>query len=311
MNKSDLLTLLESEKKSLLKSVSDKNKNNVIGIFEAAGILKRDSATPVQKKSEPLEPKSSRPDFVEMDAKSNGGVYDVSPRKTNEQPMISKKQESSQQETKKTSKKPADAKPNTTDKDVVNDNKDTKEHIKEPETNTTENEDASNNSKVIDMNSGYPEIQLTEELKGIDEKDLGDTISKTDLDAIMNAGNDAKSDVYRNLLLIKKDDVGGSDKYDCFTTGKGGTKFTKGEVPSKYIEKYYTQLDEKTRTDTGDVYIIFGSKLKGNEEKNQVTTLPSDSEKYIIYTNNPSDGSEYITILTQSEFDVLFHMVRE
>ena len=98
MNKSDLLTLLESEKKSLLKSVSDKNKNNAIGIFEAAGILKRDSATPVQKKSEPLEPKSSRPDFLEMDAKSNGGVYDVSPRKTNEQPMISKKQESSDEE---------------------------------------------------------------------------------------------------------------------------------------------------------------------------------------------------------------------
>lgn len=44
------------------------------------------------------------------------------------------------------------------------------------------------------------------------------------------------------------------------------------------------------------------------KKKNQVTTLPSDSEKYIIYTNTPSDGSEYITILTQSEFDVLFHM---
>lgn len=298
MNKSDLLTLLESEKKSLLKSVSDKNKNNVIGIFEAAGILKRDSATPVQKKSEPLEPKSSRPDFLEMDAKANGGAYDVSPRKTNTSPEISKKDESvnipTEQQTKKS----------------VNDKAKPTKPVKEPELDnkTVNTEETSTDSKIIDMDSGYPEIQLTEELKGIDEKDLGDTISKTDLDAIMNAGNDAKSDVYRNLLLIKKDEVGGSDKYDCFTTGKGGTKFTKGEVPSKYIEKYYTQLDEKTRNDTGDVYIIFGSKLKGNEEKNQVTTLPSDSEKYIIYTNTPSDGSEYITILTQSEFDVLFHM---
>ena len=116
-----------------------------------------------------------------------------------------------------------------------------------------------------------------------------------------------KVKAYRNLLLIKKTDIGGSSKYDCFTTGKGGTKVVKGTVPDTYLSKYYTQKTEIKRPNTSDMYVIFASKLNSTQEILKYMVLPNNNSKYIVFTSDSNNNSEYITVLDMSTFDMLFH----
>lgn len=307
MKKMDILALLESEHKSLVKNISAKNSNKIIGLFESSGLLKKGESTETEAPS-----RSKRPDIAEMDATSRGGVYDVSAKdntikaktapKNTQQPKPDNKNESEP----KPETPPADTQeqPKTGIIPKKSDNKQTEEP--KPESEQTE----SSKNGIVDKSSGYSEIQLTEDLKDVDEKELDNTLSKKEIDSILTANNDAKSEVFRNLLFIKKSDFGGSGEYECFTTGKGGTKMVKGMVPDTYLSKYYASKSEIVRPDTKEPYLVFSAKSKGSEEQLKSMTLPDNASKYIVFTSESNNNSEYITVLDESEFDLLFHQVR-
>ena len=130
------------------------------------------------------------------------------------------------------------------------------------------------------------------------------------MDSILTANNDAKAEVFRNLLFVKKSDFGHLEEYECFTSGKGGTKMVKGIVPYSYISDYYVSKSEIQRPDTKEAYLVLSSKIKGSEEQLSVMTLPDNPSKYIVFTSDSNNNSEYITVLDESEFDMLFHQAR-
>lgn len=292
MQKNDLLKLLESEKRTLLKTINVENSDNVIGLFESSGLIKKNESIP-----QGIPNRSKRPDMIEMDIAntSKNGIYDASIREESKKttPASTKKEEPLKKDTKK---------PDPTEKPSK----------KEPETKSVDDnkEPTHQSSKdVVDKSSGYPEIQLTEQLKNIDEKDLDDVLTKSEIDSILNANEESKTLIFRNLLLTKKSDFGKSTEYECFTTGKGGTKMVKGKVPAAYITKYYASTSEMIRPDTKEPYLALTAKLKGSEEELKFMQLP-EGQKYIVYASVLNNNSEYITVLDETQYNMLFHQER-
>lgn len=292
MQKHELLQLLESEKRTLLKTINAGNSGNIIGLFESSGLIKKNEPT-----SQGTPNSSKRPDMVEMDAKNTtkNGMYDASIKEEpkNSPPVATKKEDPLKKDTKK---------PGSADKSPK----------KEPATKPVDEkkEPVQQSSKsAVDKTSGYPEIQLTEQLKDIDEKDLDGVLTKPEIDSVLNANEESKTLVFRNLLLTKKADFGNSSEYECFTTGKGGTKMVKGKVPVTYITKYYTSTSEMIRPDTQEPYLALTAKLKGSEEELKFMQLP-EGQKYIVYASVLNNNSEYITVLDETQYNMLFHQAR-
>lgn len=293
MNKLVVLALLESERNSLIKNISDKNSNKIVGLFESSGLLKKGEAS----NSQAVPSRSKRPDIMEMDAKSNGGIYDASVKEEPNKTPVSTSKEPS----KEPKKEPSKPKDKVNPKESSNDKEESKP-------NTEQKKDSS--KSIVEKNSGYPQIQLTEDLKDIDESQLDGVLTKEELNSVLTANNDAKIEVFRNLLFVKKSDFGHLEEYECFTSGKGGTKMVKGIVPYAYISDYYVSKSEIQRPDTKEAYLVLSSKIKGSEEHLSSMSLQDNASKYIVFTSDLNNNSEYITVLDESEFDMLFHQAR-
>ena len=294
MKKQDLLIICEALKGNYLKKIDSVNKDSIMPLLEANGLIPRRSESP--KQAPPS--RSARPDLMELDSKSDSGkkMYDISKKKE----PVSKAVPYIEKDTPVTTKKPTEPKKELVSEKTESPKESPKEvqTPKEPSTKT-----------LIDKSHGYPEIKLNEDLKNADESMFDGLLTKSDIDQILNTTPESKQELYRNLLFCKESDMGEGDKYLCFNSNKGATTvLTKGEVPVSYIDAYYTKRENSiTRPDTGEKYAILGSKKYGSEELIEYISLKDDSDKYIIFVK--INDSELIMILNKTEYNLLFHLV--
>jgi len=299
MKKQDLLILCEALKGNYLKKVDSANNDSILPLLEANGLIPRRSESP--KQAPPS--RSTRPDLMELDSKSDGGkkIYDISKKKE----PVSKVEPYIEKDT-PVNKKATVEIPKETVKKEPKDALVSKDTPKDPESKQPKE---TKTKTLIDKSHGYPEIKLSEDLKNADESMLDGLLTKSDIKQILNVTSDAKKELYRNLLFCKESDIGKGDKYLCFNSNKGtNSVLTKGEVPVSYIDTYYTKRENSiTRPDTGEKYAILGSKKSGSEELIEYISLKDESDKYIIFVK--INDSELIMILNKTEYNLLFHPV--
>lgn len=293
MKKQEILKLCESIKSKYIKNIDDLNRDSIMPILEATGLIPRRNESPA---STPVS-RSSRPDLMELDSKSDGGkkMYDISKKEIN--PPVSDKKEETKKEPEPVPVKKVD---NSESKktEIKKEDQKPKEEIAKKETTKT----------LVDKSHGYPEIQLNEEFKTADETVLDGLLNKSEVDQIINAKDENKIELFRNLLFCKESDIGKGDKYLCFNSNKGnGSVLTKGEVPVSYIDAYYSTRGSISRPDGEEKYAVLGAKNSGSGELIEYISLNDSPDKYVVFIK--INDNEHIMILDKTEYNLLFHPV--